>query len=68
MVLVDFKRVRDIELVNVENTSYCSDLWLDVVRLQSSFRCMFELCVVSSVTVADMRRLGWWVDGQGVEM
>jgi len=46
-----------------ENTSFWCDSWLDGGVLRSSFSRLFDLSVDSSVTITEMRRLGWEVDG-----
>ena len=51
------------KVVNGESKSFFNDLWLDVVRLQSRFRCLFELCVDFIVVVADTRGSGLMAKG-----
>jgi len=40
-------------------------MWLDSGVLRDRFSHLFELSVDPRVIVADMRRLGWEVDGDG---
>jgi len=51
------------EVDNGENTSFWCDPWLNGGVLRSRVSRLFDLCVDSSVTITENKRLGWEVDG-----
>jgi hypothetical protein len=52
------------EVGNGVSTLFWCDPWLDGVSLESKFRRLFELEENKLITVADMKLLGWGVNGE----